>query len=113
MNFVRNTVDGFVHVGLHEKSIGEVINLGSDREISIGDLANLIAKLIGTKIEIKIDQQRIRPRKSEVERLLCDFSKAKELTGWTPKYTLEDGLKETIEWIRNNLKYFKTDIYNV
>jgi NAD dependent epimerase/dehydratase len=113
MNYVKNTVNGFVHVGLHEKSIGEVINLGSDREISIGDLANLIAKLIGTKIEIKIDQQRIRPGKSEVERLLCDFSKAKELTGWTPKYTLEDGLKETIEWIRNNLKYFKTDIYNV
>lgn len=113
MNYVKNTVNGFVHVGLHEKSIGEVINLGSDREISIGDLANLIAKLIGTKIEIKIDQQRIRPGKSEVERLLCDFSKAKELTGWTPKYTLEEGLKETIEWIRNNLKYFKTDIYNV
>lgn len=113
MNYVGNTVDGFVHVGLHEKSIGEVINLGSDREISIGDLANLIAKLIGTKIEIKIDQRRIRPGKSEVERLLCDFSKAKELTGWAPKYTLEDGLKETIEWIRNNLKYFKTDIYNV
>ncbi|MDI3473271.1 MAG: hypothetical protein PWQ48_1552 [Thermotogaceae bacterium] len=113
MNYVLNTVEGFWHVGLHKNSVGEVINLGSGREISIGDLANLIANLIGEKIEIEVDQQRIRPEKSEVERLLCDSTKARELTGWKPRYSLEEGLKATISWLKEHMQYYKPDIYNV
>lgn len=113
MNYVLNTADGFHHVGLHEKTIGDVYNLGSNREISIGDLVKLISELIGKKIDVKPDEQRKRPTNSEVERLLCNFEKAKETTGWEPQYTLEEGLKETIKWIENNLDQFKTDIYNV
>ncbi|OAA18906.1 NAD-dependent 4,6-dehydratase LegB [Kosmotoga sp. DU53] len=113
MNYVLNTVEGFWQVGLHDNSVGEVINLGSGREISIGDLANLIADLIGEKIEIEVDQQRIRPEKSEVERLLCDSTKARELTGWKPRYSLEEGLKATIGWLKEHMQYYKPDIYNV
>lgn len=113
MNYVLNTVEGFWHVGLHESSVGEVINLGSGREISIGNLANLIAGLIGEKIEIEVDLQRIRPEKSEVERLLCDSTKARELTGWKPRYSLEEGLKATISWLKEHMQYYKPDIYNV
>ncbi|MDK2801358.1 MAG: hypothetical protein PWQ70_2977, partial [Clostridiales bacterium] len=107
MNYVLNTVEGFWHVGLHESSVGEVINLGSGREISIGNLANLIAGLIGEKIEIEVDLQRIRPEKSEVERLLCDSTKARELTGWKPRYSLEEGLKATISWLKEHMQYYK------
>ncbi|MGC3976847.1 MAG: hypothetical protein QM751_00540 [Paludibacteraceae bacterium] len=82
-------------------------------EITIGDLVKLIAKLIGTEVEITSDEQRIRPDKSEVERLFCDNQKIIKHTQWHPNYTLENGLKETIEWIKNNLSYFKPDIYNV
>jgi len=98
---------------LHEKTIGDVYNIGSGREISIGDLAQKIVDLIGKSVEIVQDEQRIRPQKSEVERLLCNADKASKLTGWEPKYTLDEGLKETIEWIKDNMGYYKPDIYNV
>ncbi len=94
MNYVLNTCEGFCHVGLHESSTGEVINLGSNREISIKDLAELIASLMNKELKIEIDDKRIRPGKSEVERLLCDSSKAKELTGWEPRHTLEEASKK-------------------
>jgi len=113
MNYVLNTCEGFCQVGLHESSTGEVINLGSNREISIKDLAQLIADLMSKELEIEIDDRRIRPEKSEVERLLCDSSKAKELTGWEPRHTLEEGLEETIAWLKNHMEYYKPDIYNV
>jgi len=82
-------------------------------EISVGDLVVMIAKLIGVKVEVNADQQRIRPDKSEVERLFCNNSKILENTSWKPEYSLESGLQETIEWIKNNMSYFKSDIYNV
>jgi len=113
LNFVKDTATGFYTVGLHEKTIGDVFNLGTGKEISIGELVNKIIELCGKNVKIKQDITRIRPGKSEVERLLCDSSKTRELTGWKPKYTLEKGLKETIQWIEKNLHYFKTDIYNV
>jgi len=113
MNYVLNTCEGFCYVGLHEASTGEVINLGSNREISIKDLAQLIASLMNKELKIEIDDQRIRPEKSEVERLLCDSTKAKELTGWEPRHTLEEGLKETIAWLKDHMEYYKPDIYNV
>lgn len=113
MNYVKNTVDGFFKVGLHENSLGETINLGSNREISIGDLVELIGELMNLEVNVEVDKKRIRPSKSEVERLLCNSEKAYELTGWKPKFTLEEGLKDTINWLKDNLHYFKADIYNV
>ena len=82
-------------------------------EISIGDLVELIAELNGTKIEITQDEQRVRPGKSEVERLYCNNTKIIENTDWRPQYSLRSGLAETIEWIRSNMQYFKPDIYNI
>ena len=113
LNYVKDTANGFITVGLHEKTIGDVYNIGSGREISIGELAQKIIDLLGRRVEIVQDEQRVRPEKSEVERLLCNADKAKALTGWEPKYTLEEGLKETIEWMENNMQYYKPDIYNV
>jgi len=110
---VKDTANGFVTVGLHEKTLGDVYNIGSGREISIGELVQKIIDLLGRHVEIVQDEQRVRPEKSEVERLLCNADKAKALTGWKPQYTLEDGLKETIEWMENNMQYYKPDIYNV
>ena len=78
-----------------------------------GDLAQKIIELTGKEVEIIGDTQRIRPEKSEVERLLSNAEKAKKVTGWEPKYTLEEGLKETIDWIKDNLHHYKPEIYNV
>jgi len=113
LTYVKDTANGFITVGLHEKTIGDVYNLGTGREISIGDLSKKIMKLIGKEVEIITDKERIRPEKSEVERLLSNPEKAMKLTGWKPQYTLEEGLIETINWIKDNLEYFKVDIYNV
>jgi len=113
LNYVKDTANGFITVGLHEKTIGDVYNIGSGREISIGELVQKIIDLLGRHVEIVQDEQRVRPEKSEVERLLCNADKAKALTGWEPKYTLEEGLNETIEWMENNMQYYKPDIYNV
>jgi NAD dependent epimerase/dehydratase len=113
LNYVKDIANGFITVGLHENTIGDVYNLGSGQEISIGDLAEKIIELTGKEVEIIEDTQRIRPEKSEVERLLSNAEKAKKTAGWKPKYTLEEGLKETTDWIKNNLHYYKADIYNV
>jgi len=113
LNYVKDIANGFITVGLHENTIGDVYNLGSGQEISIGDLAQKIIELTGKKVEIIEDAQRIRPEKSEVERLLSNAEKARKTTGWKPKYTLEEGLKETIDWIKDNLHNYKPEIYNV
>ncbi|APT76112.1 NAD-dependent dehydratase [Marinitoga sp. 1137] len=113
LNYVKDTANGFITVGLHEKTIGDVYNLGTGKEISIGDLAKKIIELTGKDVEIVTDKQRLRPKKSEVERLLSNPEKAMKLTGWKPQYSLDEGLKETIEWIKENLQYFKVNIYNV
>jgi len=110
--YVKDLVQGFIQVGESPKSVGEVINIGSNFEISIGDLAEKIISLIGREVKIKTDESRIRPSASEVERLWCDNSKAKKLLDWEPSMSLDDGLKETIEWISQNTDLHKTDIYN-
>ncbi|GAB6149070.1 MULTISPECIES: NAD-dependent 4,6-dehydratase LegB [Clostridium] len=112
-NYVKDTAEAFVKIAESEKTIGEVINAGSNYEISIGDTAKKIIDLIGHDVKILCDEERIRPEKSEVNRLWADNTKIKNLTDWTPKYSIDEGLKETIEWIKNNMQYFKTDIYNV
>jgi NAD dependent epimerase/dehydratase len=113
MNYVDNTVDGFLAVASHPAAVGQVINVGSGREISIGDLARLIVKLVGSQSEVVEDTQRIRPANSEVERLLCGNDKARSLLGWSPRVGLEEGLQRSIEWFRGHLDRYKTDIYNI
>lgn len=82
-------------------------------EISIGDLGKLISKLMNVEIKMEVEKERQRPVKSEVERLWADTKKAKSLLWWSPKYTLEQGLKETIEWFKGNIHLYKSEIYNV
>jgi len=113
LNYVKDIANGFITVGLHENTIGDVYNLGTGQEISIGDLAEKIIELTEKEVEIIEDTQRIRPEKSEVERLLSNAEKAKKTTGWEPKYMLEEGLKETIDWIQDNLHHYKPEIYNI
>lgn len=118
-NFVQDTVGGFIAIAEAEKSIGEVINIGSNYEISIGDTVRLIAEIMGSEIEIETDEQRLRPEKSEVNRLWAANEKAKVLTGWVPRFGgregLRRGLTETIDWFANekNLNKYKADVYNI
>lgn len=112
-NYVKDLAAAFIAIAESDKTIGEVINAGSNFEISIEELAKLIMNLIGKEVKILCDEERIRPDKSEVNRLWADNRKIKELTGWQPQYTLEEGLKETIHWLKGNLDTLKVDIYNV
>lgn len=112
-NYVKDTVNGFVKIAESDKTIGEEINIATMKEISIGELAEEIIRQINPEAEIICDEQRLRPNKSEVNRLLGDNNKIKRLTDWEPQYTLADGLAETIEWIKDNMDRYKTDIYNV
>lgn len=118
-NYVKDTVNGFISIMNSEKAIGEVINIGSNYEVSIGETANIIARIMGTDIEIETDEIRLRPDKSEVERLWADNSKAKKLLNWEPEYRglegFKRGLKETIDWFldKKNLSQYKADVYNI
>jgi len=115
LNYVEDTCRGFLALAGCKESIGKSINVGSGREISIGDLALLIARVIGVEIEIVSDNQRMRPGSSEVERLLSDNSLITSLTDYAPAVTLEEGIRRTVEWFRNPqfLERYKADIYNV
>ncbi|WP_029688945.1 NAD-dependent 4,6-dehydratase LegB [Thermoanaerobacter sp. A7A] len=113
MNYVIDTVNGFIKIAECDELLGEVTNIGSGKEISIGDLARLISQLMGVEIEIVQEYQRFRPEKSEVERLLCDNTKIKKFTDWEPQYTLEEGLIQTINWMKTHLNMYKPEVYNV
>lgn len=118
-NYVADTVRGFIAAAESDHSVGEVINVGSNYEISIGDTVRLISELMGSTVEIETDQVRIRPDKSEVERLWADNSKAKQLLKWEPRYPGKEGFKrglaETIAWLNSpvNLKAYKPHLYNI
>lgn len=112
-NYVKDTVAGFIAIAESEKTVGQEINISTQQEISIGQLANEIISQINPKAKIVCDEQRLRPEKSEVNRLLGCNRKIKELTGWQPRYTFAEGIAETITWMRNNQQYYKTDIYNL
>ncbi len=103
--YVSDTARAIIFALTEQKAVGETINIGSGKEVKIGDLACLIAKLMNKKVQIGQDKSRFRPH--DVERLLCDNSKAREVLGWKPQVSLEDGLKETIEWINANPIKFK------
>lgn len=113
--YVKSTVEGFIKAAESDKSIGTVINIGSNFEISIKDLVLLIARLMDANVKISTDNKRIRPENSEVEELLACNKKAKDLLIWEPRYTLEEGLQETIKWFSNsnNLKFYKSNLYNI
>lgn len=118
-NFVYDTVAGFISALESERGLGEVVNFGSNYEISIGDTAKLIAEVMGVEVEIVTDELRLRPEKSEVERLWAANAKAKDLFGWYPTYGNKDGFKrgllETAEWFKRpeNLAAYKHDVYNI
>ena len=112
-NFVLDTAEAFIKVAESERTIGEVINAGSNYEISIGDTVKKIISIIGKDVKILCDDQRLRPENSEVNRLWADNTKIKELTDWKPNYNIDRGLEATVEWVKNNMQHFKTDIYNV
>jgi NAD dependent epimerase/dehydratase len=118
-NYVRDTVRGFVAMAECDAAIGEVVNVGSNYEISVGDTAKLIATLMGTEVEFTSDEQRMRPAGSEVERLWADNARARDLVGWSPEYPGIDGLKrglaETIDWFTRpeNLRRYKAGVYNI
>lgn len=118
-NYVNDTVAGFIAVAKADRSVGEVINIGSNYEISIGETVAMIADIMNVSIEIETDDIRLRPDNSEVERLWADNAKANELAGWRPEYHGKDGLRkglaETVEWfaVPNNLACYKSDRYNI
>lgn len=111
--YVLDSVDGMFQVGLHEETLGEVVHLGNNKGTSVRELIDIISKLTKTELVIKVDEKRIRPKRSEVLGLECDYSKARNLTGWRPRYTLEEGLEKTVEWSKENLNIYKEGIYNV
>lgn len=118
-NYVKDTVRGFIAALESNRGVGEVINLGSNFEMSIGDTARLIAEIMGTDIDIVSVDERKRPKKSEVERLLASNAKAKALLRWEPRYGGRDGfrrgLEETVAWFKvpENIENYKADIYNI
>jgi len=112
-NFVKDTANGFYEIFRAEKTVGEEINIASQKEISIGRLAEEIICQINPVAQIVCDEERLRPEKSEVNRLLGSNEKIRQLTEWVPQYTLAQGLTETIAFFRENLKGYKTDIYNL
>ncbi len=112
-NYVKDTAAGFVAIAESEKTIGEEINIATQKEISIGGLAYEIIRQINPNATIVCDEQRLRPEKSEVNRLLGANGKIKRLTSWEPQYTFEQGIEETIAWMRENMGGYKSDIYNI
>ena len=112
-NYVKDTARGFLEIYRSDRTIGEEINIATQREISIGELAEELIRQIAPDAKIVCDEIRVRPEKSEVERLLGSNEKIKALTAWRPQYTLEEGLKETIAFFRENLDKYKVDIYNL
>jgi len=113
LNYVDNTVDGFLRAGISPEAVGRTINLGSGREISIGDLAALIVGLTGREVSVETEDKRVRPGRSEVERLLADSSLARRVLGWEPQISLEDGLRKTIDWMATNLERYRPDVYTL
>ena len=112
-NYVKDTANGFIEIAKSHKTIGEEINIATQQEISIGELAQELIRQINPNARIICDEQRLRPEKSEVNRLLGSNEKIKKLTNWKPNYTFEQGIAETVEFFKGNLDKYKTDIYNI
>lgn len=113
LTYIADTVEGFIRIAECPEAIGQVINIGSGQEISIGDLARRILNLVGRELPILCDNERVRPENSEVERLCADNNKARRILGWHPRYTLEEGLSQTIEWMERHIERYRPEIYTI
>lgn len=113
LTYVADTVNGFIKLAESKKTVGMTVNIGSGRGVSIGELANAIIKQINPQARILREKKRVRPEKSEVMELICDNRRAKELAGWKPEYTLEEGLALTIDWMKEHLASYKPASYTV
>jgi dTDP-glucose 4,6-dehydratase len=115
LNFVEDIAEGFVRLAECDEAVGKVVNICRKEDISIGDLAEKIKALMGSDSRVVTEEERLRPEKSEVERLLGDNALIRSLTGWSPRHSLEEGLSKTIEWFRNeeNLRLYKPGMYNI
>lgn len=112
-NYVQDTVSGFLAIAESKNTDGEIFNLGTGREVSIGELVEILISLTGKSAKIVLDEQRLRPQKSEVERLLCNPDKAKKLANWESKISLEEGLEQTIIWMKNHLELRNIGKYSI
>ncbi|MDQ3991191.1 MAG: GDP-mannose 4,6-dehydratase [Actinomycetota bacterium] len=112
-NFVEDTVSGFLAVASADRALGQVVNVGSGREIAIGDLVELLFEVTGRRKKLVTEDERLRPEGSEVHRLLCDHTRAREWTGWEPRVPLEEGLRRTAEWVRENRGALRARTYHV
>jgi dTDP-glucose 4,6-dehydratase len=111
--YVGDTVQGIMRCGEAGGVEGEVINLGSGREVAIGEVVERVLHALGRELPVELDEQRLRPPESEVERLIADTSKAKKLLDWGPTIDLDEGLRRTIEWLTGSLDAYKASLYNV
>jgi len=111
LTYVKDTAGGFVSIAACDAAIGRVVNIGRGDDLTIGELVERIGAILGRTIEVRLDDARVRPAKSEVGRLLAGTKLAEELWGWTPRYSLDQGLAETIDWVRANLERFRVDTY--
>lgn len=113
LSFVGNTVEGYLLAAKSPRAVGEVINLGTGVGVTIGELAQKVFEILGVRADIEEDPQRLRPEASEVLKLIAGAEKAHELLGWAPRVSLDEGLKITLEWLRENMRFYKAGIYNV
>jgi dTDP-glucose 4,6-dehydratase len=111
LTYVKDTVAGFIAIAECEGALGKAVNIGRGEDISIGDLVTMIGRLLGRTLTVESDQERVRPAASEVERLLAGTNLAQQLWGWKPSYSLEQGLDETIHWVREHIERFRVDSY--
>lgn len=111
--YVADTVEAFVRVAESDQSIGQVTNVGCNFEMSIGDIARKVMAIAGVQKEIRLDEKRVRPPTSEVDRLWCDNAKARQVLGWDPRVTFDDGLARTIDWISAHQSLYRPNLYNV
>jgi NAD dependent epimerase/dehydratase len=113
LNFAADTAAGFLAAAESDRTVGEVVNLGTGKGITIGDLADLIVEVMGADAEVVCDEERVRPEASEVMQLIASAAKARELAGWEPRVSLREGLARTAEYVRSHPELYKPDIYNV
>lgn len=111
--FVSDTTEAFIKVALSKKTLGEIVNIGFGKGYSIGKIYEMAENILGVTKPIKLDKKRVRPSKSEVFRLICDNSKIKEITGWKPKTDFKAGLSITIDWIKENMDFYRPEIYSI
>lgn len=113
LNYVKDTARGFMAVAAADCALGQVTNIGRGDGVMVGELAQMILDICGSKAELICEEERIRPDKSEVMRLICDNTQAREMLGWQPQFSMRQGLEETVTWMHDNLHHYKSNIYNV